>query len=165
MDEKIRADKTEVLDRLRELAAANGGRLTPEMVVNDARDESSPLHAHFTWDVDQAAAERWLDQARTLIRSVEVTFRTETTVVRAPYFVRDPEAGAKEQGYIAVKALRTEADLAREALVDEFSRVAGMLRRARNLAKALQMDAEVSALVDGIVDLRNRVAGSEARVG
>lgn len=153
-----RADQAEILDRLKELATAGGGRLTPQAVVDDAKDESSPLHGHFTWDIDKAAAERWLDQARTLIRSVEITFRTETVVVRVPYFVRDPEAGPKEQGYISVKAVRTESDLAREVLVQEFSRVADLMRRARVLAKALQLDEEVGAMVDSIVELRDRVA-------
>lgn len=157
----IRANQVEVLDRLKLLADANGGRLIAQAVVDDAKDESSPLHAHFTWDTDKAAAERWLDQARTLIRSVEITFRTETTVVRAPYFVRDPEAGPKEQGYIAVKALRTDVDLAREAIVNEFSRAADYLRRAQNVAKALQMDEEVGDLVKEIVALRDRVAASD----
>jgi hypothetical protein len=160
METTIRADKTEVLDRLRELADANGGRLKPQDVVDDARDEASPLHAYFTWDVEKAAAERWLDQARTLIRSVEVTFRTDITVVRAPYFVRDPAAGPKVPGYVAVKALRTESDLAREAIVNEFSRVADLMRRAQNLAKALQLEEEVGALVSQVVELRDRVAAS-----
>lgn len=156
----IRANQVEVLDRLKLLADANGGRLIAQAVVDDAKDESSPLHAHFTWDTDKAAAERWLDQARTLIRSVEITFRTETTVIRTPYFVRDPEAGPKEQGYISVKAVRKESDLAREVLVQEFSRVADLMRRARALAKALQLDEEVGAMVDSIVELRDRVAAS-----
>ncbi len=154
----IKPDQQEILERMQQLSEASGGRLTPQAVVDDAKDPASPLHAHFTWDVNEAAAERWLDQARTLIRTVHVTFRTEHTVVRAPYYVRDPSATSREPGYVAIKTLRTEADMAREAVVNEFSRAADVLRRAKNIAKALSLDAEVEDLISDVIDLRDRVS-------
>lgn len=155
---KLRADQPEIRDRLQALTDENGGRLTPQAVVEDAKDTSSPLHEFFTWDRDKAAYAYWLDQARALIRTVEVTFRSDTTVIRAPYFVRDPACGPKEAGYIAVRALRGEKDMAREAVVEEFSRAADYLRRAQNLAKALQLDNEVEGLVREVVAMRDRFA-------
>lgn len=45
------------------------GVLTPEIVLNDARRKSSPLHYEFDWD-DSTAAHRWrIEQARKLIVS------------------------------------------------------------------------------------------------
>lgn len=53
------------------------GSITPEAVVAEARDETSPeysnLHKYFTWDVQQAAEERWREQAKGLIRRYWVT--------------------------------------------------------------------------------------------
>lgn len=51
------------------------GRLTPALVVEEARPEDHPLHHRFCWD-DEEAAERFrLVQAATLIRQVKVTGR------------------------------------------------------------------------------------------
>ena len=52
--------------------------------------------------------------------------------------------------------VRTDADMAREVLVAEFGRVADMLRRARELAAALEAQSEVEALLQGVVGLRQR---------
>lgn len=61
-----------IRDELERLAALHGGELRADVVVNAARDETSPLHDSFEWD-DSEAAEHWrLHQARMLIRAVVV---------------------------------------------------------------------------------------------
>jgi hypothetical protein len=142
--------------RLGELELANGGRLTPAAVVADAKDPDSPLHDCFEWDTEKAAMSFWIIQAREIITSIKVVQRTETVSVRAVYYVRDPSAGDGEQGYVSVPTLRTDADMAREALVSEFSRVADMLRRARELAAALDAQGDVEDLLVRVVGLRQR---------
>lgn len=143
--------------RLEQLATANGGRLTPEAVVEDAKRKESPLHAHFTWDIRKAAHAYWLDQARALITSVRVEMRTDTTLVTAVAYVRDPSAAGQEQGYVAVTQLRTDKDLARDALVAEFTRVGDQLRRAREIAAALDVQGDVEDLLSRVVGLRKKV--------
>lgn len=54
---------------------AEHGRLTPELVVQAATPESSPLHHRFVWDNDEAAQRYREVQARELIRSVRVAYR------------------------------------------------------------------------------------------
>lgn len=144
-----------IKDRLAQIEARNGGRLTPDMVVQDAKRKDSPLHACFEWDVKKAAAAYWLDQARELITSVRVVVRTEHTNVSSVFYVRDPSAG-KEQGYVSVTKLRTDKDMAREALVSEFSRVADMLRRAREVAAVLECQGDVEDLLKSVIGLRQR---------
>lgn len=145
-----------VRERLELIESANGGRLTPDAVVEDARNKDSPLHDHFEWDVEKASAAHWIDQARTLITSVRVVVKTDTMNVRSVYYVRDPSAGQGDQGYVSVTTLRSNTDMAREAIVAEFSRVADMLRRARELAKALDADKDVESLIQSVVGLRGR---------
>ena len=145
-----------VAERLALIEEAGGGRLTPDAVVADAKDPESPLHDHFTWDVKKAAYAHWLDQARELITSVRVIIKTDKSMVRSVFYVRDPSADAKQQGYVNVQRLRGDADMAREALVDEFSRVASMLHRARELARVLGAESEIEPLLSQIVDLRKR---------
>lgn len=144
-----------IKDRLAQIEARNGGRLTPDMVVQDAKRKDSPLHACFEWDVKKAAAAYWLDQARELITSVRVVVRTEHTNVSSVFYVRDPSAG-KEQGYVSVTTLRTDKEMAREALVSEFSRVADMLRRAREVAAVLECQGDVEDLLKSVIGLRQR---------
>ena len=154
-----------VRERLAQIEKANGGRLTPDDVVKDAKKPSSPLHAHFEWDVKKAAAQYWLDQARTLITSVRIITRTETSTIRSVFYVRDPSTASDEQGYVSVQTLRTDIDLAHEALVAEFSRVAALLRRARELAIVLNATDEIDDLLGQVIDLRQRFVeqGSAAR--
>lgn len=142
--------------RLAELAAANGGRLTPEAVVEDAKRKASPLHTHFTWDVQKAAHSHWIEQARALITSVRVEMRTDTTTVSSVAYVRDPTADGKVPGYVSVVSLRNDKDLARDALVSEFGRVGDALRRAREIAAALDAQGDVDDLLERVVGLRQR---------
>lgn len=148
--------------RLAEIEMANGGRLTPSAVVEDARDPSSPLHGSFEWDVTKASAAHWIEQARRLITSIHVLQRVETTSVRAVYYVRDPSAGSEEQGYVSLPTVRTDADLAREVLIAEFTRVADLLRRARVIAVALGAQGDVETLLSSVVGLRQRFVDGPA---
>lgn len=142
--------------RLAELELNGGGRLTPAAVVEDAKDPASPLHDCFQWDDEKAAYAHRLDQARALITSIRIVQKTDRTAVRAVFYVRDPSAADDEQGYVSTTTLRSDADSARAAIVAEFSRVADMLRRAREIAKALECEDDVETLLRSVVDLRSR---------
>jgi hypothetical protein len=50
------------------------GKLTPQLVVDEASDPANPLHEHFEWDDAVAAHEHRLSQARALIRKVKITY-------------------------------------------------------------------------------------------
>lgn len=70
------------LERIR---VRHNGRLEPEWVVHAAKSERNPLHPLFEWD-DTVAAQNWrVDQARGVIRSVEVVVEQaeESTPIRA----------------------------------------------------------------------------------
>lgn len=151
------AKREEIKARLRELEAANGGRLTPDAVVKDARAPDSPLHDYFEWNKTKAAYAHWIEQARALITSVMVVTRTEKSTVSTVFYVRDPTAGPLEQGYVSVETVRSDVDMAREVLVDEFSRAGAALTRARNLAKVLALEDEVEQLISGVDRLRATV--------
>lgn len=155
-----------IKQRLAEIEQKNGGVLRPEDVVADARNKASPLHAlpiWNGWDAKKSAMAFWIDQARVLIRTVQMIVTTETTVVRAPYYVRDPSSDPSKQGYVSVATLKSDEDRAREALVYEFQRVAALLRRARDLAIVLGIGDEVDRLVENIAGIRAAIS-AEHRV-
>jgi hypothetical protein len=153
---KTDEERSLVRARLARIEADNDGRLTPDAVLVDAQDPESPLHDYFEWDNDKAAAAYRIEQARTLITSVRVTIKTETRSVRSVYYVRDPSAENQQQGYVSVDRLRTDADLAREAIVAEFARVADLLRRARELAAVLGAEHDVESLLQSVIGMRQR---------
>lgn len=147
------ANKTsEIALALAAIAATNGGKITPDQVVEAARDPASPLHDSFEWDDTVAAIAHRQDQARTLIRSVEIRVQIGETVLRAPQYIRDPSQEAKTQGYITVAKLRSEEDLAREAVVAEFVRASAALTRAKSIAAVLGQD-----ISDKIADVEAQV--------
>lgn len=154
---KTKAERKAIEDRIQKIADKHGGRITPDLVVADAKNKNSPLHGEFEWDVRKAAQAHWIDQARALIASVTVIVRTTTVDVRSPAYVRDPNRSAGEQGYISVDNLRSDSDAARSALVSEFTRVGDLLRRARILARALEMEDQVERLVRGVDELREHL--------
>lgn len=60
------------------------GRLNPEDIVNESRDDSAPLHPCFEWN-DQAAAEKYRQsQAAMIVRSIV----TVTESAKGPQEVR-----------------------------------------------------------------------------
>jgi hypothetical protein len=73
------------------------GRLTAKIVVDEARAPRHPLHSRFEWS-DETAGEKWrLHQARELISSVQISYRSPATGekrdVRAFHAVRNPKGG------------------------------------------------------------------------
>ena len=138
------------------------GTLTPELVVADARQKTSPLHSLFQWDVKKAALEHWYDVARQLIRNVRVTVVNEERTVRAPYFVRDPRIASGKQGYTSIDIVRSDADMARDAVADECSRAAAAFQRALNVAAAVGIHDDIRALLQETLDLGQRVRRPEA---
>jgi hypothetical protein len=153
---RTRKEQEEIRLRLEQLENRSG-RLTPAAVLDDARSPKSPLHKYIEWDQKKAAYQHQLDQCRELIRSVKVTYHTETTHIRAIHYWRDPHAAATEQGYVSITKLRTDADLSRDALVEAFQYAADKLRRARELAIALDMVNEVQAFIDSLDEFRRRL--------
>lgn len=155
---KTKAERDAIREHLERLRDANGGILTADVVVDDARRKSSPIHDEFEWDVKAAAHQHWLDVARRLIRSFDVVVTTTTTSIAIPYYVRDPALPADVQGYRATMELRGEKDAARDVLVDEFMRAASALRRAKAIAIAFEMDGEVDAVVRQVDVLRTKLS-------
>jgi hypothetical protein len=143
-------DQGLVAEKLAEIAEKNGGRLTPDLVLADARNPDSVLHKLFEWDDDVAAHQHRLFQARQIITSVRVVVTTEKRKISTVYYVRDPEAGSGEQGYVSIDKLKTSDDLARESIVMEFSRAEAHLQRARLHAEALGLDDQVQPLLDDL---------------
>ncbi len=138
------------------------GRLTPAMLVEDARDPNSPLHRLFDWDDASAAEKQRLHTARQILVSVKVVVVTEHVSFKAPLMLRDPASPPREQGYVSLVALQKDAVAARAAMLTEFHRAESALSRARNVASVLNLSDEIEALIMRLTGLREVIAGEAA---
>ena len=114
------------------------GRLTPEQVVEAARDENSALHDCFEWD-DSTAAEKYrIEQARDLLKRVKIEIEYHETTIKVVGYVRDPEAEPGDQGYRATMRVtkRGAADMMRS----ELAAIVADMDRAVKLASARAAD-------------------------
>jgi len=106
------------------------GKLTPSLVVDEARDEAHPLHDRFEWDDAIAGEAHRRQQAHELIRSLRVVYKpaTEATpekTVRAYHAVR------LEEGHVYEPAEKVAQDefLSRLVLADMRREWAALKRR------------------------------------
>lgn len=101
------ADPQKIGEALAALTAADG-TLDVHDVPQAARNPRNPLHRHFTWDDHEAAEERRLDQARTLIRSIEVVSEGNEPPLRAYYSISTEALGRR---YHSIASIESSASL------------------------------------------------------
>jgi len=135
-------------EHLEELATPTGS-ITPEGVVDDARNPASPLHENFDWD-NATAAESWREHtARNLIGSLVVVKVNETQVtgtVRAFVSVREND----EKGVYAPIVRVMEAP---ELRAQVLGRARRELHQWRNRYADLSEFAHVFAAVDEVLPM------------
>ena len=149
-------DKDLIAAKLAEIGEKYG-RLTPDLVLQEAKDPESILHGLFEWDDGVAGHQHRLFQARQIITSVRVVITTENKKISTVYYVRDPDAEPMQQGYVSIDKLRSDKDLARESIVLEFSRASAYLQRAKNHAEALGMQEDIEVLIENVEQLKSRL--------
>lgn len=144
----ISGDAQKVGERLEAIRIKNDG-LTPTVVLNDARQESSVLHGYFEWD-DSLAAEKYrLDQAGHLIRCVTVVYPDQKleadprqislesvpAVVEAPRSVRAFVAVKRdgERLYESTERAMGDDEMRRQVLAQAHDELASVGRKYREL--------------------------------
>jgi hypothetical protein len=141
----------ERIARLKEL----GGGFTAEKVVDDARSESSPLHAAFTWDDAVAAERQRLSEAGYLVRSI-VTIRKEADGSEredrafVPVVVREVE----ERRYLPIATAMSDDDYREQVL----RRALGEMLTLRRKYRDLEALARIFAAIDETAEQLTLVA-------
>jgi len=148
-------NKQQIEERIQEIADQKGN-LTPDALIEDAKDPDSPLHNEFEWDDAKAAMEARRETARRLIRSVRVVVRTETHTVAVPRYVRTPEAPERQQSYSEAASLRNDYDRAMSSFSYEVERAEAAIRRAQTVAYALGLQDDVEWLANSIVRIKEK---------
>jgi len=112
--------KNKVIAELKRIAAENNGLLQPEVVVAEAKPETSPLHSRFEWDNTVAGQNYRIWQARQLIRVVvEVVAGTDrtTNVFVSLTSDREKESG----GYRILTHVLSDNEMRHQLLADALS--------------------------------------------
>lgn len=122
------------------------GRIEAATVLDDARDPSSPLHPLFEWDIERAAYEHNLSQARRIIRVVVYHVQTKTFEVRVPAYVKDPGRPANRPGYRRLDVLAADG-FGAPTMRDELRRALYAVQRVARVALGVG-DAETVSMLD-----------------
>lgn len=128
-------DPRAVRKALEDIRLANPeGLLVMAEVVEAARDESSPLHLFFNWDIALAAYQHWLNQARALVRTIEVIMPDdpeESLIPRYISLVSDRKRNGG--GYREASQVFSNKELMEELEVTAKKDVEAVLRRYQML--------------------------------
>jgi len=142
-----------------EACADRKGRVTPDAVIEAAKNPKSILHKEFEWDVDKAAHAHWTDTARRLIREVRLIVQYDDVKIVAPYYIAD--AGTDESAYVPTSKVADRHAAAQRALVDELARIKGAIHRATSLAAVFGLTSNFERMLDLAIETERTFSASE----
>jgi tRNA A37 N6-isopentenylltransferase MiaA len=130
------------------------GIIDPHTVVDESRPEDAALHPVFEW-CDEIAAEKWrVEQARRVVRSVEVVIEPQYGSTQIAYVNIQSQGG-----YMSAATVSSRPDLYQEALQSYRSRMEAAsvqlikmenlapTARKKNIEKARKLMESAAALV------------------
>lgn len=139
---RLSGDAQKVGSELERIRVRHNGRLEPEWVVHAAKAESNPMHGLFEWDDNVAAQNYRVDQARGVIRSIDVIVEElpQPKPVRAfVSVVRD-----RDRSYTSTAHAMSDEDLRKQVLAEAWAQ----LEAWRNRYAELEELADVFATID-----------------
>lgn len=127
------------------ISKANNGELHPEAVINHAKDERSPLHAHFEWNDAVAAHAYRMDQARQLIRLIRVEDDTvEEGTTRAFHSI----SGKDGVAYRHVEDVRSSVDFQLSLMNSASRELEAFKKRYRNIKEICEFADKAQRAID-----------------
>lgn len=116
--------------------AKDSGSVTPQVVLNDARDTKSPLHDYFEWN-NTTAAEKWrIFQARQLIShiSVEIVNNGKTEDIRYFFSVSD-ECAEAPPVYVSLNTIMSDDNKRAEVVAYAKRELKGWTKRYKQYSE------------------------------
>jgi hypothetical protein len=129
------------------------GRVTPEQLVDAARNPKNPWHSRFLWDNNKAGHRYRLDQARTFISEIRIVVTRSNKQYSSIGYLRDPNADSNKQGYVAARVLRSERDDALNSFEYEIQRLQATIERLAEVALTLGLELELEKAKRVLIDL------------
>lgn len=139
-----------IRDELIRLTDQHGGTITPQQVVEAARDEASPLHKSFEWD-DTAAAESWRKQQARQLLTVVVQYHEvgDDKFIRVPVFTSlTPDRKEGTVGYRLTSAVLQDDERRQQLLSDAKAEMRSFAKKYRTLTELADVFAAMNTLLD-----------------
>jgi len=131
------------------------GKVDPNDLIEAAKIPSHPCHEDFTWDVDQAAQERWRDQARALIRKVKFEVIVEDVGTPVAEYVSLPDDD--DNRFTSLPKMRSVKTTS-SVLTTEIRMLHGLASRVYGIAIAKQGMVGVETVAT-LEIVRDQIAG------
>lgn len=126
---------------------------TAEDVVAAARPKRSPIHNDFEWD-DAAAAESWrIEQAKYMIRSIQVVFKNgaESPPTKAYHsVVVTSDHGEQRRAYVPARVVWATPDLADQVLAQAKAKLQSWADQYRSYESLAEHVSAVEEVVERI---------------
>lgn len=158
---KVRAACIKALER--------DGTITAQRLLKAATNPDHLMNEDFEWDDTKCGKKYRLNQARGYIAAVRITHTTTTMRLTGVAYVRDPRLPPEEQGYVSTIKLRSEREVAEDALAAEMARLQSILERTREIAALLNLTNEHEDTLQSVLRLNSRIrkgpsSGSDDRL-
>ena len=127
---KVKAAKA--FSELEKIKGNNGGVLTAGIVVQKAKAKRSPIHDAFEWSDEVAGHEYRLEQARRMMRSIEVVYAEAPQVAPQRHYVavsEPPKMDAPERKVYRTTEEVLQDPVARDELLGQAIRDALTYRK------------------------------------
>ena len=131
---------------IEDLGSATNGCLTPQQVVDHARDKGSALHPLFEWD-DSVAAEAYRrEQAGAMMRALQIHYEVEPERFEVVRALQNVTRDSVRVYVPTIRALQDD-DLRRQVIDSAFKELEGWTFRYRQYKELSEIIAEVERLL------------------
>lgn len=137
---RMKGDPKIVGQHLERLRKRYGGMLTAQIVVDDAKIVSSPLHSYFDWDDERAAQKQRITTALTLMGAlIQVTVEDVTPSRYYARVVREDNTGDVRVGFISMPEAMSRADTREQVLAAALAELEAFKRKYRALKELAEV--------------------------
>lgn len=138
--------KKDIISELSRIAAKSGGILKPELVIEEARRPSSPLHGRFTW-ADTEAAHLWrLEEARRLIRVTVQMIPNGSDEPERIWVSLKQDQNKEGGGYRTLVSVLSDADLRKQLLNEALEDMKYFEEKYSHLKELAEVFASIKKL-------------------
>jgi len=110
------------------------GAITPEIIVNEAKNPKSVLHPIFEWDDSRAAVNYRLQQARILLNNIQVTILSDGEAKEISVF----EVISHKEGYKSIDTFTADdIEYVKSGILQQLSFLKSKLKLYKEFDKVL----------------------------
>lgn len=117
------------------------GRITPEIIVNEASKKKSPLHEFFDWEDSEAAIKWRKQQARNLIKSIEIIVEETPEVETVALFFN--VQNSEGQKYVSVYDVMDNEEYRRELVERALNEIKRWEKQYKHLNELKSIFSEI----------------------